>query len=129
MNVKSNLIFILIVLSCIMNMLFAAPVEGGKTANANGADKGNEQVQVYNSTENSKIFTRLDNVMTSMLHNQDFSSYSQENLEVAKVWFLNPSNHPIDKSSFHKRSEANSSNDKYMKVRGSSIIIFARCTL
>lgn len=118
------------VLSCIMSMLFAAPVEGDKTANTNKGDRGNSSKQVDDSNKSSGSFARLDEVIKSMLHNQDFSSYSLENLEVAKEWFLNPSNHPIvGKNSIHKRSEKDSSNDKYMKVRVTSIIIFTRCTL
>lgn len=51
---------------------------------------------------------RLTAIITSLLEEQDFSSYSNADFEVAKEWFLNTDNHPTDLPM---------EDDEYMKVR------------
>ncbi|GFH52563.1 hypothetical protein CTEN210_09039 [Chaetoceros tenuissimus] len=38
----------------------------------------------------------LEGIIASVVENNDFSSYNQDNLDTAKIWFQSPSNHPAD---------------------------------
>lgn len=52
--------------------------------------------------------TYLEDIIASMVANQDFSSYCQDDFDTAKAWFIDPANHPDD---------GKQNDDHYMKVR------------
>lgn len=52
--------------------------------------------------------TRLENIIASLVQDKDFSSYCQDDFDVAEAWFLNEANHPTD---------GKQNNDEYMTVR------------
>lgn len=50
----------------------------------------------------------LEQIIADMVESQDFSSYCQDDFDVAEAWFTNPRNHPTD---------GKQNDDHYMKVR------------
>ena len=59
------------------------------------------------------VLSFLEATISSVVENNDFSSYNQNDFDIAQTWFLNPANHPTDM----KGAE-------YMNVRPSSLIMF-----
>ncbi|GFH52565.1 predicted protein [Chaetoceros tenuissimus] len=61
----------------------------------------------------------LENIIASMVEDQNFSFYCQEDFDVAKAWFVNPLNHPND---------GKQNDEHYMKERFNlSLIHSANC--
>lgn len=50
----------------------------------------------------------LEQIIANMVENQDFSSYCQDDFDIAESWFTNPRNHPTD---------GKQNDNHYMKVR------------
>lgn len=80
-----------------------------KSNKSTKSSKLNDQdVTVPSVAPTTSVLTILEDAISSVVENNDFSTYNQEDFNVAQTWFLTPSNHPSD---FRMNGH------EYMKVR------------
>ena len=106
MNIKTILIILAILSISIVT-------EGAKvgTRNLRRGKKAKSSKSHTTGCRNVKSYKSngfyLEHIITSMVENQDFSSYCQDDFDIAEAWFINPRNHPTD---------GKQDDDHYMKV-------------